>query len=53
MYLCYRDEIGIVKAEVDGTINFVDGFAFFTVDDKEYRIRVNQIIAIDRIRGGN
>jgi len=53
MYLCYRDEIGIVKAEVDGTINFVDGFAFFAVGDTEYRIRVNQIIAIDRIRGGN
>ena len=51
MYLYYRDETGIVKAEVNGTIDFLDGQVYFSVEDKEYRISVNQLITIDSKKG--
>ena len=47
MILIYRDEIGYVQVEVDGNgIQFVDGYAYFGNDEREYKVKIDNIVRI-------
>ena len=47
MILVYRDEIGYVQVEVDNNgVQFVDGYVYFGNDEREYKIKVENIISI-------
>lgn len=50
MLVTYRDELGMVEVVVDGyNVGFVDGFAFFSSEDKNYKIPVGLLICISKI----
>lgn len=49
----YRDEIGIVSVtlpddELGRTIDFCDGYAYFTAGDQDYRIKISALVQIQR-----
>ena len=47
MLLIYRDEIGYVQVEVDNNgIQFLDGYAYFGNDEREYKIKAENIMSI-------
>lgn len=47
MTVTYRDELGYVQVKVDNSgIQFVDGYAYFGNDEREYKIKVENIISI-------
>ena len=53
MTVIYRDEIGIVSVtlpddELGRTIDFCDGFAYFTVGNQDYRIAISALVQIQR-----
>lgn len=50
MLVTYRDELGMVEVVVDGyNVGFVDGFAFFSSKDKDYKIAIENIVCISKI----
>ena len=47
MILVYRDEIGYVQVEVDNNgVQFLDGYAYFGNDEREYKIKIENLISI-------
>lgn len=53
MTVIYRDEIGIVSVtmaddDLGRTIDFCDGFAFFTAGDQDYRIPISALVQIQQ-----
>ena len=53
MTVIYRDEIGIVSVtlsddELGRTIDFCDGYAYFTAGDQDYRISISALVQIQR-----
>lgn len=47
MILVYRDEIGHVQVKVDNNgVQFVDGYAYFGNDEREYKIKIENLISI-------
>ena len=53
MTVIYRDEIGIVSVtlpddELSRTVDFCDGFAYFTAGDQDYRISISALVQIQR-----
>lgn len=53
MTVIYRDEVGVVAAtlpdgELGETIDFNDGFAYFTAGEQDYKIPVSAILQIQR-----
>ena len=50
MLVTYRDELGMVEVVVDGyNVGFVDGYAFFSSEDKNYNIAIENIVCISRM----
>lgn len=48
MILVYRDEIGHVQVKVDNNgVQFVDEYAYFGNDEKEYKIRIENLVSIN------
>lgn len=47
MIVCYRDDLGYTGAKVDGEISFLDGYAFFSVDGKDYKVELSNLICIE------
>ena len=48
MILVYRDDIGYVQVEVDNNgIQFVDGYAYFGNNEREYRIKIEDVVCIE------
>lgn len=47
MEITYRDELGVIVREVneDG-VDFLDGYAYFTSDDKDYEVLVEDVVHI-------
>jgi hypothetical protein len=51
MIVTYRDEIGMVEIIVDEyDIGFVDGYAFFSSDEKDYKIAIDSIVCISKVK---
>ena len=53
MTVIYRDEIGIVSItlsddDLGKSIDFCDGFAWFTAGDQDYRISISALVQIQR-----
>ena len=53
MTVVYRDEIGIVSVtlsddKLNRTIDFCDGYAYFTAGDQDYRISISALVQIRR-----
>lgn len=53
MTVIYRDEIGIVSVtlqddELGRTIDFCDGYVYFTAGDQDYRISISALVQIQR-----
>lgn len=49
MWIQYRDELGIVSCEVEDTISFIDGYAYFTVlYGKDMKVKMEAIMEIGR-----
>ena len=49
MKVTYRDELGIVEVIVDGfNVGFVDGYAFFSGEDRNYKIAIENIVCISK-----
>ena len=53
MTVIYRDEIGIVSItlpndDLGRSIDFCDGFAYFTAENQDYRIPVSALVQIQR-----
>ena len=47
MSIVYRDELGIVMVEVDGTVSFLNGKALFTeANGKDVSIDVENLVMI-------
>ena len=47
MVIVFRDELGVCELIVDGdSIDFDDGYVWYDIGDKTYKIRVDQIIRI-------
>ena len=50
MNVTYRDELGMVEVVVDGyNVGFVNGYAFFSSEDKDYKIAIENIVCISKI----
>lgn len=50
MLVTYRDELGMVEVVVDGyNVGFVNGFAFFSSEEKDYKIAIENIICVSKI----
>ena len=48
MAVTYRDELGYVQVKVDSNgIQFVDGYALFGNDEREYKIKVENLMRIE------
>lgn len=48
MILVYRDEIGYVRVKIDNNgVQFVDGYAYFGSDEKEYKIKIENLVSIE------
>ena len=49
MIITYRDKLGTVIVESDyEEIDFLDGFAFFSVNGEEYNIKIDQLVRIEK-----
>ena len=47
MILTYRDELGYIQVKVDDYgVQFVEGYALFSNDEREYKIKVENIMFI-------
>lgn len=47
MEITYSDELGGVVREVDENgVDFLDGFAYFTSGDKDYKIPMEDVVHI-------
>ena len=47
MFIVYRDDLGYIQAEVEGSIMFNDGKVYFSVsEDEDHLIRVEDIVEI-------
>ena len=50
MTIIYRDEIGLICQEIDNdddcSISFLEGKAYFTSNEKDFKIEVSSIIKI-------
>lgn len=50
MKVTYRDELGIVEVIVDGyNVGFANGYAFFSSEDKNYKIAIENIVCVSKI----
>lgn len=50
MLVTYRDELGMVEVVVDGyNVGFVNGFAFFSSGEKDYKIAIENIVCVSKI----
>lgn len=50
MLVTYYDEFGFVEVVVDGyNIGFVNGYAFFSGEKKDYKIAIENIVCISKI----
>ena len=50
MYVIYRDTIGLIRVDIDGyNIDFLDGYAYFSNDDRDYKININDICCIRKV----
>lgn len=50
MVVYYRDNIGVVSAKIDfNNVVFFEGECYFSCNGEEYRIKTDNIIAIERI----
>lgn len=48
MTVTYRDELGYVQVKVDSNgIQFVDGYALFGNDEREYKVKVENLVCIE------
>ena len=48
MTLVYRDELGYVQVVVDNNgVQFVNGYAYFENDEREYKIRIENLVSIN------
>ena len=49
MIVTYRDKMGLVEVFVDGyNVGFVNGYAFFSSVNRDYKINVNDIVCISK-----
>ena len=49
MKVTYRDELGIVEVIVNGyNVGFVNGYAFFSSEEKDYKIAIENIVCISK-----
>lgn len=47
MLLVYRDELGYVQVKVDDYgVQFVEGYAYFGNDEREYKVKVENLVSI-------
>lgn len=47
MTVTYRDELGYVQVKVDNDgVQFVDGYAYFGNDEREYKIKIENLVSI-------
>lgn len=46
MWIAYRDELGICEMGVDGTVAFADGFAWFSCEEWDFKIPIEDVIEI-------
>ena len=49
MWIAYRDGMGICQLEVDETVYFADGFAWFSCDDVDYKVPIENVVEIGKI----
>ena len=50
MSVTYRDTLGMVEVVIDDyNVGFVNGYAFFSSEEKDYKIPVANIICISKI----
>ena len=50
MNVTYRDELGMVEVIVDGyNVGFVNGYAFFSSEEKDYKVAIGNIVCISKI----
>lgn len=48
MTIGYRDYIGLVEVEVDYNVGFVNGYAFFSSNEKDYKVKISDIVYISK-----
>lgn len=46
VYIIYRDDLGMVRDEVEGAVVFLEGKAYFVVNDEDKVIPVESIVEI-------
>lgn len=46
MIITIRDGLGYVSLEIENDITFTDGYAFFTADNKEYKVHAEHVVEI-------
>lgn len=46
MIITIRDGLGYVSLEIENNITFMDGYAFFTSDNKEYKVHAEYAVEI-------
>ena len=50
MKVTYRNELGMIEVIVDGyNVGFVNGYAFFSSEEKNYKIAIENIVCISKI----
>ena len=50
MLMTYRDAIGYVSVIVDEHgISFLDGYAYFSDNKKEYKVPVGNIVSVEKM----
>lgn len=48
MTVTYRDELGYVQVEVDSNgIQFTDRYAYFSSDEKEYKVKIENLVSME------
>ena len=48
MWIIYRDLMGNCKSEVDETVYFADGFAWFSCEDIDYKVPIENVVEIGK-----
>ena len=46
MIITIRDGLGYVSLEIENDIAFMDGYAFFTSDNKDYKVHAEHVVEI-------
>lgn len=48
MWIAYRDGIGVCQLEVDETVCFDRGFAWFSCDNVDFKIPISNVVEIGK-----